>query len=116
MVRRLASSRIFGEAGSSLQNVSGLLVERAPGHDEDSRAPVLIKGSVAISDHFLEQAWGTPLDCSAISLILAWQTEVENSALRSAWIVFPPEPPVAVYTTTGQNGAQPARARFCATK
>jgi hypothetical protein len=28
------------------KNVSGLLVERTPGHDEDSRAPVLIKGSV----------------------------------------------------------------------
>jgi hypothetical protein len=30
------------------KNVSGLLVERTPGHDEDSRAPVLIKGSVTL--------------------------------------------------------------------
>jgi hypothetical protein len=30
------------------KNVFGLLVERTPGHDEDSRAPVLIKGSVTL--------------------------------------------------------------------
>jgi hypothetical protein len=36
------------------KNVFGLLVERTPGHDEDSRAPVLIKGTVSLkSDHFL---------------------------------------------------------------
>ena len=30
------------------KNVFGLLVERTPGHDEDSRAPVLIKGTVSL--------------------------------------------------------------------
>ena len=46
MVRRLASSRISSLLEVVCKNVFGLLVERAPGHDEDSRAPVLIKGSV----------------------------------------------------------------------
>jgi hypothetical protein len=30
------------------KNVSGLLVERIPGHDEDSRAPVLTKGPITL--------------------------------------------------------------------
>ena len=35
------------------KNVSGLLVERTPGHDEDSRAPFLIKGSVTLEPFFV---------------------------------------------------------------
>ena len=35
------------------KNVSGLLVERTPGHDEDSRAPFLIKGSVTLEPFFI---------------------------------------------------------------
>jgi hypothetical protein len=46
MVRRWLSSRIFERLGVVCKNVSGLLVERAPGHDEDSRAPVLIKAPI----------------------------------------------------------------------
>ena len=46
MVRRVASSGIFERLRVVCKNVSGLLVERAPGHDEDSRAPVLIRDSV----------------------------------------------------------------------
>ena len=76
MVRRVASSRILERLGVVCKNVSGLLVERAPGHDEDSRAPVLIKASATKGAVFYWQAWGTPLDCSSISLFLAWQTEV----------------------------------------
>ena len=45
MVRRVASSRILERRGVVCKNVSGLLAERVPGHDEDSRAPVLIKAS-----------------------------------------------------------------------
>jgi len=46
MVRRVVSSGIFEWLGVVCKNVSGLLVERTPGHDEDSRAPVLIRDSV----------------------------------------------------------------------
>ena len=42
MVRRGASRRIFEGAEVVCKNVFGLLVEQAPGHDEDSRVPVLI--------------------------------------------------------------------------
>jgi hypothetical protein len=48
LVRRLASSRNSRLAEVVCKNVFGLLVERTPGHDEDSRAPVLIKGTVSL--------------------------------------------------------------------
>ncbi len=38
------SSRIFERLGVVCKNVSGLLLERAPCHDEDPRVPILIKG------------------------------------------------------------------------
>ena len=53
MVRRVASSRILERLGVVCKNVSGLLVERVPGHDEDSRAPVLIKGPVTLEPFFI---------------------------------------------------------------
>jgi hypothetical protein len=52
MVRRLASSRNSRLAEVVCKNVFGLLVERTPGHDEDSRAPVLIKGTVSLKAPF----------------------------------------------------------------
>jgi uncharacterized protein YsxB (DUF464 family) len=71
MVRRGASRRMFEGAEVVCNNVSGLLVEQAPGHDEDSRVPVLISTTGPNAGHFFCQVSGTPLDCSAISLILA---------------------------------------------
>src|ERR1700736_1218481 len=53
MVRRLASSRNSRLSEVVCKNVSGLLVERTPGHDEDSRAPFLIKGTVTIEPFFI---------------------------------------------------------------
>ena len=48
-----------------------------------------------------------PLDCFAISLVGAWQTEVDVSVTTELVAVFPP--PIAI--STRQNGAQQARAK-----
>ena len=57
MVRRVPSSGIFEGLEVVCKNVYGLLVEQAPGHDEDSRVPVLIKGS-ATKGPFLKPGLG----------------------------------------------------------
>jgi len=48
------------------ENVSGLSVEQAPGHNENPRVPVLKSCSVLDGPLFLRQASGTPLYCSVI--------------------------------------------------
>jgi hypothetical protein len=62
---------IFERSEIVCKNVYGLLVEQAPGHDEDSRVPFLIRRSVAQGTTFYIRFGGTPLDCSAISLVVA---------------------------------------------
>jgi hypothetical protein len=53
VVRLLASSRNSRLSEVVCKNVSGLLMERTPGHDEDSRALSQIKGSVTLEPFFI---------------------------------------------------------------
>jgi hypothetical protein len=66
----LPVKRIFEVLDVVCKNVYGLLVEQAPGHDEDARAPVLIKALAQRKTIFYIRL-GAPLDCSAISLVPA---------------------------------------------
>jgi hypothetical protein len=66
MVFHLARRSPLGGGNKSAKMYPAYWWRETPGHDEDSRAPVLSRDSVA-RDHFLYQAAGAPLDCSAIS-------------------------------------------------
>ena len=105
MVRRVASSRILERLGVVCKNVSGLLVERAPGHDEDSRAPVLIRDS-ATKGPFFNKGLGHAVRLFRHLVVSGLADRGDVSVTTGEYLaVFPPEPPVAVFNLLERSAA-----------